>query len=170
MPCVLPDRAGLLQAPCLELQRFVLARPDPRGIHFGHDVPQVDGAPAHFLPPLHERLLFGAGRGEKRVGLRDRHVEIRRRVLQLSFYDFLARAFLNDGMLTLRRSTVSGNAALYGGGILNLGSLTVENCTFSANAATGTSSSGGGGAIDQYGSTASTTDSAMASSHSVKAS
>ncbi|MEJ5223833.1 MAG: choice-of-anchor Q domain-containing protein, partial [Anaerolineales bacterium] len=48
---------------------------------------------------------------------------------------------LNGGTLTVTNSTFSANSANFGGGILNIGTLTVTNSTFSANSAV---NSGGG--------------------------
>jgi predicted outer membrane repeat protein len=48
---------------------------------------------------------------------------------------------LNNGTLTLNNSTVSGNLALYGGGIYSDGTLTLNNSTVSGNTA---NESGGG--------------------------
>ena len=43
---------------------------------------------------------------------------------------------LNNGTLTVTDSTFSNNSANYGGGILNNGALTITNCTFTDNFAT----------------------------------
>jgi hypothetical protein len=50
----------------------------------------------------------------------------------------------NMGNLTLSYATLAGNSANYGGGMLNSGTATLTNVNLSGNSATGTNSSGGG--------------------------
>ncbi|MBK8022877.1 MAG: hypothetical protein IPK19_15960 [Chloroflexi bacterium] len=59
----------------------------------------------------------------------------------------------SGGTVTLRESLLANNVATsYGGGIANSGgTVNVVNTTISGNAANGTSSSSGGGAVDIYG-------------------
>ena len=58
-------------------------------------------------------------------------------------------AIINDGTLTVSNSTFSGNSAsFYGGAIGNVGTLTVSNSTFSGNSATA-----GGGMYNNGGTT-----------------
>jgi hypothetical protein len=72
-------------------------------------------------------------------------------------YDFASRGegggLLNDGTLTLSNTTFSGNAAIYGGAIYNGGTLTVSNSVLSGNTASanGMIDGGDGGAIDNHG-------------------
>jgi hypothetical protein len=68
-----------------------------------------------------------------------------------------AGIYNNGGTLTVINSTLSGNtASSFGGGIANVGgTLTIRNSTISGNQAIG--STLGGGAIDQYGSSANPT-------------
>ena len=54
-----------------------------------------------------------------------------------------AGAILNSGTLTLANTTFSGNYGDYGGAVTSYGALTVTNCTFSGNTAVN-----GGGAIN----------------------
>jgi CSLREA domain-containing protein/uncharacterized repeat protein (TIGR01451 family)/prepilin-type N-terminal cleavage/methylation domain-containing protein len=61
----------------------------------------------------------------------------------------------NTGTMLIQDSTISGNTAYSGGGILNVGldsarpaSMTLRNCTISGNKATGVGSYFGGGAIE----------------------
>ncbi len=74
----------------------------------------------------------------------------------------------SGGTLLVRQSTLAGNTALYGGGILVVGgTVTLENSTLSGNTATGTASSGGGGAIDLYSGTGVITNSTIVSNTAV---
>ncbi|MCA9936395.1 MAG: choice-of-anchor D domain-containing protein [Anaerolineales bacterium] len=67
----------------------------------------------------------------------------------------LGGGIVNEGVLRIDHSLLASNTATqYGGGILNSGTLLVENSTLSGNAANGTDSYGGGGALDQWGSSA----------------
>ncbi len=60
-------------------------------------------------------------------------------------------AFIAAGtQVSVTYCTFSGNTALGGGGILNLGAATLTNCTFSGNKATGSNTGGGG--VDNAGS------------------
>lgn len=58
---------------------------------------------------------------------------------------------LNVGTTTLNKTTVSGNLASAGGGIYNVGTLSAVNSTISSNEAGGTSVSDGGGAVRSSG-------------------
>jgi predicted outer membrane repeat protein len=59
---------------------------------------------------------------------------------------------LNSGTLTVTNCTFSGNSAGDGGGVFNSGTLTVTNCAFSGNSARGD-----GGGIDNFPPSATTT-------------
>jgi hypothetical protein len=69
--------------------------------------------------------------------------------------DGLGGGIINEGTLTLKNSTVSGNSAVYmGGGIFNnSGRLTLNNSTVTGNVATahGGDDAGGGGIYNSYG-------------------
>ena len=60
--------------------------------------------------------------------------------------------FQVDGMVTalISRPTITGGNAGSGGGVTNLGSLGLNNCTVSGNSA----SNGGGGVFNKHGSLA----------------
>ena len=60
-------------------------------------------------------------------------------------------AIANTGTALIYRSTLSGNAAPYGGAVSNAGgTLRVINSTISGNSATGTDTGSGGAALDSY--------------------
>ena len=60
-----------------------------------------------------------------------------------------AGAISNGGILTIRRSTLSGNATSGGGNVANSGTLTISNTTISGNSATGDN----GGILNEGGTT-----------------
>ncbi|MFA0832412.1 MAG: right-handed parallel beta-helix repeat-containing protein, partial [Methanobacterium formicicum] len=60
-----------------------------------------------------------------------------------SSYGYGGAICINSGILNITNSTVQGNKAQYGGGIYNLGTCTISNCTLTGNTAT----AGYGGAV-----------------------
>ena len=69
---------------------------------------------------------------------------------------------LNSGMLTINKSTITGNSAKIGGGILNGGALTINNSTISGNRL-----AYHGGGIDNYGGTVAISNSTVSGNRAV---
>lgn len=75
----------------------------------------------------------------------------------------LGGGILNQGTLTLQRSTVRNNRAIAGGGIENAGDLLIQQSTLSGN--TAYSMSPGGGALDSTGGRVTIVNSTLAGNH-----
>jgi hypothetical protein len=78
-------------------------------------------------------------------------------------------AIVNEGTLTVRDCTLSGNSAVFGGAIYNdnFGTLTVSNSTLSGNSATDVTGFGAGGAIYNESGTATVSNSTVSENFSV---
>jgi hypothetical protein len=79
--------------------------------------------------------------------------------------DLSGGGILNVGTLTVSHCTLSGNSAVDGGGIFNAGKVTVNQCSLSGNSATG--SGDGGGGIDNYFGTVTVSQSSLSGNSAV---
>ncbi|HXM22216.1 MAG TPA: choice-of-anchor Q domain-containing protein [Terriglobales bacterium] len=79
------------------------------------------------------------------------HVTLSRVTIRNGFYVYGGGGILNLGTLTINNSTVSGNVAMVGGGIDNYGgTVTINNSTLSGNRS-GIDRDGGGGIVNDGG-------------------